>query len=176
MTSVTSPPLPLVPRSINMVTFVARATASSSRSDDDAMSAYISEEERQRNRCRPAATLRADGGCGRSLCPSSSPMPLTSPPPRSLTSPRKTHQQTSSYLRSETLISEFSQSGEPTLARNMHEFFAVATKPSALAALPDPQAGTPRAPRRAVQHACGALGRAAWSGRRFRRLATKTYA
>jgi len=26
----------------------------------------IVEEERQRNRCRPAATLRADGGCGRS--------------------------------------------------------------------------------------------------------------
>ncbi|MCH6569669.1 MAG: hypothetical protein IH794_06145, partial [Acidobacteria bacterium] len=26
----------------------------------------IAEEERQRNRCRPAATLRADGGCGRS--------------------------------------------------------------------------------------------------------------
>ncbi|TDI18534.1 MAG: hypothetical protein E2P05_00335 [Acidobacteria bacterium] len=24
----------------------------------------IVEEERQRNRCRPAATLRADGGCG----------------------------------------------------------------------------------------------------------------
>ncbi|MCH8017931.1 MAG: hypothetical protein IH917_15055 [Acidobacteria bacterium] len=34
----------------------------------------IVEEERQRNRRRPAATLRADGGCGRSLCLSSSPM------------------------------------------------------------------------------------------------------
>ncbi len=36
----------------------------------------IVEEERQRNRCCPAATLRADGGCGRSLCLSSSPMSL----------------------------------------------------------------------------------------------------
>ena len=47
-----------------------------------------------------------------------------------------------------------------TLARIMHKFFTVAPKPSALTALPDPQAGTPRAPRRAVQHACGTLGRA----------------
>ena len=54
----------LVPRSINTVTFVASATASSSRSDDDEMSLCIGEEERQRNRRRPAATLRADGGCG----------------------------------------------------------------------------------------------------------------
>ncbi|MFB3142337.1 MAG: hypothetical protein ACE1Z2_05955, partial [Acidobacteriota bacterium] len=36
----------------------------------------IAEEERQRNRCRSAATLRADGGCGQYLCPSSSPMSL----------------------------------------------------------------------------------------------------
>ena len=63
----------LVPRSINMVTFVASATASSSRSDDDAMSVRIAEEEGQRNRCRPVATLRADGGCGRSLCLSLAP-------------------------------------------------------------------------------------------------------
>ena len=34
--------------------------------DGGAMSVCIVEEERQRNRCRPAATLRADGGCGRS--------------------------------------------------------------------------------------------------------------
>ncbi len=38
-----------VSRSINTVTFVAGATASSSRSDDDAMSTCIVEEERQRN-------------------------------------------------------------------------------------------------------------------------------
>jgi len=84
----------LVPRFINTMTFVTSATALSSRSNDDAIPVYIVEEERQRNRCRPAATLRADGGCGQSLCPSSSPMSLTSPPPRSLTWPRKTHQQT----------------------------------------------------------------------------------
>ena len=42
-----------------------------------------------------------------------------------------------------------------TLARIMHKFFTVAPKPSALTALP-----LARAPRRAVQHACGALGRA----------------
>ncbi len=66
----------LVSRSINTVTFVASATASSARSDDDAMPMCIVEEKRQRNRCRPAATLRADGGCGRSLCRSSSPMSL----------------------------------------------------------------------------------------------------
>ncbi len=51
-----------------------------------------------------------------------------------------------------------------TLARIMHKFFTVAPKPSGVrcapTALPDPQAGTPRAPRRAEQHACGALGRA----------------
>ena len=58
------------------MTFVASATASSSRSNDDAMSLYIVEEERQRNRSRPAATLWADGGCGRPLYRSSSPMSL----------------------------------------------------------------------------------------------------
>ncbi len=42
----------------------------------------------------------------------------------------------------------------------MHRFSAVAPKPSALTALPDPQAGTPRAPQRTVQYVCGALGRA----------------
>ncbi len=42
------------------------------------------------------------------------------------------------------------------LARIMHKFFTAAPKPSALTALPDPQAGTPQAPRRAVQHVCGA--------------------
>ncbi len=63
----------------------------------------IAEEEGQRSGCRPAATLRADGGCGRSLCRSSSPMSLTSPSPCSLISPRKTHQRTSSYLSSEAL-------------------------------------------------------------------------
>jgi hypothetical protein len=42
-----------------------------------------------------------------------------------------------------------------TLARIMNKFFTVAPKPSALTALP-----LTRAPRRAVQHACGALGRA----------------
>ena len=56
-----------VPRFIDMVTFVASATASSSRSDDDTMSLRIVEEERQRNRCRPAVTLRADGIAG-DLC------------------------------------------------------------------------------------------------------------
>ena len=63
----------------------------------------IAEEEGQRNRCRPATTLRADGGCGRPLCRSSSPMSLTSPSPCSLISPRKTHQRTSPYLSSEAL-------------------------------------------------------------------------
>ncbi len=43
------------------MTFVASATASSSRSNDDAMSVRIAEEEGQRNRCRPAATLWAEG-------------------------------------------------------------------------------------------------------------------
>jgi len=42
-----------------------------------------------------------------------------------------------------------------TLARIMHRFFTVAPKPSVLTALP-----LTRAPRRAVQHACSALGRA----------------
>ena len=41
------------------------------------------------------------------------------------------------------------------LARIMHKFFTVAPKPSALTALP-----LARAPRRAVQHPCGALSRA----------------
>ena len=40
---------------MNTMTFVASATASSSRSDDDAMR-DIGEEERQRKRRRPAAT------------------------------------------------------------------------------------------------------------------------
>ena len=64
----------LVSRSINTVTFVASATASSSRSDNDTDVSDIVEEERQRNRCRPAVTLWADGGCGRPLWCSSSPM------------------------------------------------------------------------------------------------------
>ena len=64
--------------------------------DDDAMSVCIAEEEGQRNRCGPAATLWAEGVTG-DLCVSASS------PPRSLTSSRKTHQQTSSYLWNETL-------------------------------------------------------------------------
>ncbi len=52
------------------------------------------------------------------------------------------------------------ESSVPALTRIRHGFFTVAPEPSALTALPDPQAGTPRAPRRAVQYACGALGRA----------------
>ena len=39
----------LVSRFIDTVAFVANATASSSRSDNDTMSMYIVEEERQRN-------------------------------------------------------------------------------------------------------------------------------
>ena len=92
-----------VSRPMNTLMFVVSATASSSRSNDDAMSVYITEEERQRNRCRPAATLRADGDCGQSLRHSSSSMPLTSPSPRSLTLPPKPHQQTSWYSWDETL-------------------------------------------------------------------------
>ncbi len=92
-----------VSRPMNTIMFVASATASSSRSNNDAMSVYITEEERQRNRCRPAATLRADGNCGQSLRHSSSSMPLTSPSPRSLTLPPKPHQQTSWYSWDETL-------------------------------------------------------------------------
>ncbi len=92
-----------VSRPMNTIMFVASATASSSRSNDDAMSVYITEEERHRNRCRPAATLRADGDCGQSLRHSSSSMPLTSPSPRSLTLPPKPHQQTSWYSWDEKL-------------------------------------------------------------------------
>ncbi len=69
-------PAGLVSRFLNTITFVASATALSSRSDDDAMPVCIVEEEQQRNQRRPAATLRADGGCGRCLCPSSSLMSL----------------------------------------------------------------------------------------------------
>ncbi len=92
-----------VSRLRNTIMFVASATVKSSRSNDDAMSVYITEEERQRNRCRPAATLRADGDCGQSLRHSSSSMPLTSPSPRSLTLPPKPHQQTSWYSWDEKL-------------------------------------------------------------------------
>ena len=46
------------------------------------------------------------------------------------------------------------------VARIMHKFSTMPPKPSALTALRDPQAGAPRAPRRTVQYACGALGRA----------------
>ncbi len=56
-----------MPRFINILTFVASATASSSRSDDDVMSVCIAEEEGQRNRCRPATTLWAEGVAG-NLC------------------------------------------------------------------------------------------------------------
>ncbi len=42
-----------------------------------------------------------------------------------------------------------------TLARIMHKFFTVAPNPSTLTVVP-----LARAPRRAVQHACGALVRA----------------
>ena len=66
----------LVPRFINTVTFVANATVSSSRSDDDAMSMRIAEEEGQRNRRRPVATLWAEGVAGDLCVPLSSPMSL----------------------------------------------------------------------------------------------------
>ena len=39
----------------------------------------------------------------------------------------------------------------------MRKFSTVASKPSALTALRDPQAGTPRPPQRTVQYVCGAL-------------------
>ena len=57
---------------------MASATASSSRSNDDTMSVYMVEEERQKNRCRPAATLRADGGRGRAQEFGDSPRTLPS--------------------------------------------------------------------------------------------------
>ncbi len=95
----------------------------------------IGEEEGQRTRCRPAATLRADGGCGRPLCRSSSPMFLTSPSPCSLISPRKTHQRTSAYLSSEAL-------------NVLHEYAPAG---------PDPQAGAPRTP--CHRGACGTSSR-----------------
>ena len=63
------------------------------------------------------------------------------------------------------------ESSVPALTRIRHRFFTVAPEPSALTALP-----LARAPRRAVQYACGALGRAPGQERHFRRLATKTYA
>ena len=56
----------LVSRSINTVTFVASATASSSRSDDDAMSVTSWRRSDKEIDAVALATLRADGGCGQS--------------------------------------------------------------------------------------------------------------
>jgi len=82
---------------INTVTFVGSATEPRSRRDDESMSRHRRGGTTKRW-ARPAPTLRADGGCGRSLCPSSSSMSLTSPPPPFATSPGKPHPQTLSYL------------------------------------------------------------------------------
>jgi len=96
-----------VSRSINTVTFVASATASSSRSDDDAMSVA---SRRRRDKeidavpPPPFGLMGVAGDLGAPACGSLVVADVpASPPPRSLTSPRKPHQQTSSYLWSETL-------------------------------------------------------------------------
>ncbi len=52
---------------------------------------------------RPVATRRADGGCGRSLCGSSSKMAKHRLPPPALISPRKPHLQTYRYLQNAVL-------------------------------------------------------------------------
>ena len=60
---------------IKTVTFVGSATEPRSRRDDESMQGHRRGEATKRW-ARPAPTLRADGGCGRSLCPSSSSMSL----------------------------------------------------------------------------------------------------
>ena len=62
---------------INSVTFVGSATEPRSRRDDEPMQGHRRGEATKRW-ARPAPTLRADGGCGRSLCLSSQPR-LASP-------------------------------------------------------------------------------------------------
>ncbi len=84
----------LVLTSINTVMFVASAAPPDSRRSDESIR-DIAEEEQRRRRGRTAATLWAEGGCGRSLRRSSSTMSrhrlLLAPRPR-LTSPlRKYH-------------------------------------------------------------------------------------
>ena len=172
----------LVSRSINTVTFVASTTASSSRSDDDAMSVTSWRRSDKEIDAVVLANLRADGRCGRPLRRSSSPMSLhrlllagfmhrflsrsdesadlarrarapacgsrnaagaqRTPddfvaavenlciiPATSLISPRKPHQQTSSYLWSEALrYWETRWAGSPALA--MSETTATESAPA----------------------------------------------
>ncbi len=76
-------------------------------------------------------------------------------------------------------VPEFSRMGESLgHPRIMHKFSTMAPKPSALTALRDPQAGAPGpldVPYSTPAVPSVARG-ATHSGRRFRRLATKTYA
>ena len=87
----------LVPRFINTVTFVVSATASSSRSDDDAMSvtSWRRSDKEIDAVPPPPFGLKELRAISVSLVVADVP---ASPSPRSLTSPRKPLQQTSSYL------------------------------------------------------------------------------
>ena len=88
---------PLVLRPINTMMYVASATASRARSDDELNALYHGGGATKLS-ARPVATRRADGGCGRSLRWSSSKMAKHRLPPPALISPHKPHLHTSSYL------------------------------------------------------------------------------
>ncbi len=85
------------------MTFVASATASSSRSDDDAMSVHRGGGATKKIDAVPLPPLGLMGvlrATSVSFVVADVP---ASPPPRSLISPRKTHQQMSWYSWDETL-------------------------------------------------------------------------
>jgi len=75
-------------RLINSFTIVASAMAPNSRSDEGAMLIHCDRGATTKTG-HSAATLRADGGCGRSRRRDSSAMKEHRPPHRSSTSPRK---------------------------------------------------------------------------------------
>ncbi len=76
---------------------------SSSRSDAELDASYLGGGATKKS-ARPVATPRADGGCGRSLCWSSSKMAKHRLPPPALISPRKPHLQTYRYLQNAVLV------------------------------------------------------------------------
>ena len=103
--------LSLVLRPINTMMYVASATASRARSDDELDALYHGGKPS----ARPVATRRADGGCGRSLRWSSSKMARHRLPPPALISPHKPHLHTSSYLWDGALsqVKPLKGTGEP---------------------------------------------------------------
>ena len=113
----------LVHWNINTATFVASATGGVREATTNAMPCHSGGGATKKS-ARPAATRRADGGCGRSLCWSSSKMQRHRLPPPALISPPKPRLQTFQYLCSSVLSAHFHKYDDVCCGRDAPGFQA----------------------------------------------------